>query len=55
MICIICKLAIPDARLEAQPATLTCSAACSAELSKRTRRASAQRWRDKQKASKPMK
>ena len=47
MTCIICKSEIPSARLEVAPATLTCSRDCSAKKARLTRRAAAQRWRDK--------
>ena len=52
MTCIICESEIPIARLEVAPATLTCSRDCSDQNAKLTRRAAAQRWRDKTKAAK---
>ena len=52
MTCTICQQEIPPARLEVAPATLTCSRDCSDQKAKLTRRAAAQRWRDKTKAAK---
>ena len=52
MNCVICESEIPAARLEVAPATLTCSRDCSDQKAKLTRRAAAQRWRDKTKAKK---
>ena len=49
MICSICGREIPEPRLEVQPSVVTCSRDCSAEHSKRIRRAASDRWRAAQK------
>lgn len=50
-LCTICDAEIPEARIELAPQTLTCSRACSAELTKRNRRKASKAWRDRQRAA----
>lgn len=48
MTCKVCGDPIPDARLEAQPRTVTCSRACSEAHTRNLRAASSARWHKRQ-------
>ena len=48
--CAICDRQIPEARLELQPNTLTCSKACSAAHTRRKRTEAQQAYRARQRA-----